>query len=67
MIFAAAITPFGVHSEDFPLASFGQDPIVRCENCRTYLNPYCRFLDGGYRWRCNVCGKSESIPAKYYR
>ena len=67
MIFATAITPFGVQGEDFPLASFGVDPIIRCDNCRTYLNPYCKFLEAGYRWRCNVCGKSEPIPSRYYR
>lgn len=29
--------------------------IVRCQRCRTYINAYVMFTDGGRRWRCNVC------------
>ena len=29
--------------------------IVRCRRCRTYINAYVMFTDGGRRWRCNVC------------
>lgn len=41
--------------------------IVRCRRCRTYINAYVMFTDGGRRWRCNVCsllneGVFEVIP-----
>lgn len=29
--------------------------IVRCRRCRTYINAFVMFTDGGRRWRCNVC------------
>lgn len=28
--------------------------IVRCRQCRTYINPFVHFVDQR-RWRCNVC------------
>lgn len=28
--------------------------IVRCRNCRSYINPYVNFLDNS-KWRCNLC------------
>lgn len=50
--------PFGLllhpfkDDEDIPVI---QDrSIVRCRSCRTYINPYVRFLDQR-RWQCNMC------------
>lgn len=28
--------------------------IVRCRNCRSYINPFVHFLDNS-KWRCNLC------------
>lgn len=28
--------------------------IVRCRQCRTYINPFVHFVDQR-RWRCNIC------------
>ena len=28
--------------------------IVRCRNCRSYINPFVHFLDNT-KWRCNLC------------
>ncbi|KZT23697.1 protein transporter SEC24 [Neolentinus lepideus HHB14362 ss-1] len=36
--------------------------IARCRRCRTYINPYVTFIDGGNRWRCCVCGMSNELP-----
>ena len=22
---------------------------------------------GGYRWKCNVCGKSDGVPTRYFK
>ena len=49
-----------------PLVNFGQTGVVRCRRCRTYVNAYVKFIDGGRRWRCNVCGLANDVPADYY-
>ncbi|KRX08468.1 Zinc finger, Sec23/Sec24-type [Pseudocohnilembus persalinus] len=66
-IFSATIQPFGVNAEEIPIASFGNDPILRCDYCRTYINPFCKFIEDGYRWKCNMCGKSEPVPTRYFK
>jgi protein transport protein SEC24 len=54
-----------------PLASLAreEDPIqvvdhgpegpVRCTRCKTYINPWCMFIQGGNRFICNICGHSS--------
>lgn len=37
------------------MVNFMGTGIVRCRRCRTYINAYVMFTDGGRRWRCNVC------------
>jgi protein transport protein SEC24 len=49
-----------------PLVNFGQTGVVRCRRCRTYVNAYVKFIDGGRRWRCNVCGLANDVPGDYY-
>ena len=40
--------------------------IVRCRRCRAYVNPFVTFLDGGKRWRCNLCYFVNDVPAGMY-
>lgn len=40
--------------------------IVRCRRCRTYINAYVMFTDGGRRWRCNVCSLLNEVPVDYF-
>ena len=40
--------------------------IVRCRRCRTYINPFVQFIDGGRRFRCNVCSLPNEVPVDYF-
>ncbi|KAJ2651864.1 COPII subunit [Coemansia sp. RSA 1250] len=46
-----------------PMASEAPEArdIVRCRRCRSYLNPYVTFVDGGRRWLCNLCGLRNDV------
>lgn len=60
--------PFGIHlfpfayDETIPLSPEG--PIVRCNLCRAYINPYVRI--GEQRsWQCNLCNRINELPAQF--
>lgn len=38
----------------------------RCDKCRGYINPWVTFIDGGRRWRCNLCGSDTPVSQLYY-
>jgi protein transport protein SEC24 len=50
-----------VPGENVPVAQFGSTGIVRCRRCRTYINPFVQFIDGGRRFRCNVCSLPNEV------
>eukprot|EP01127_Copromyxa_protea_P021163 TRINITY_DN719_c0_g1_i2.p1 TRINITY_DN719_c0_g1~~TRINITY_DN719_c0_g1_i2.p1 ORF type:complete len:720 (-),score=122.31 TRINITY_DN719_c0_g1_i2:32-2191(-) len=64
--------PFGISvqplrpSEPLPIADFGVGGIVRCSQCRAYINPFATFIDGGRRWRCPFCDNANDVPSFYY-
>ncbi|KAH7345229.1 Sec23/Sec24 trunk domain-containing protein [Rhizoctonia solani] len=39
--------------------------IARCRRCRTYINPYVQFIDGGNRWQCSMCSMSNDVPQMF--
>lgn len=39
--------------------------IVRCKDCRSYLNPFVEFFDQGTRFHCNICQSVNSMPPEY--
>ncbi|POW13736.1 hypothetical protein PSHT_07627 [Puccinia striiformis] len=51
-----------------PMVNFSEDPTgpPRCSSCRGYINPWCTFIDGGHRFKCNLCGKPSDVPAAYF-
>ena len=49
-----------------PVVDLGSAGIVRCRTCRTYINPFVQWSDGGRRWRCNVCALLNEVPVEYY-
>lgn len=40
--------------------------IVRCNRCKSYMNPYNRFIDGGRRFQCCLCHHLNEIPQNYF-
>ncbi|PIA14494.1 putative ER to Golgi transport-related protein [Coemansia reversa NRRL 1564] len=62
--FGLVVTPFksqGPGEAPLPVAS----DIVRCRRCRTYINPFVQFVEGGRRWKCNLCGLNNDVPMSF--
>lgn len=51
--------------QEVPEVNFKQQSIVRCKDCRAYINPFVRWIDDGQRWICPFCGEIN-VTAKYY-
>ena len=64
---ALLIKPFGElpSGEEVPTTTFNQKPLVRCRECRAYVNPFVKFIDNGQRWICNFC-RLDNITESYY-
>ncbi len=64
--------PFGVAlhplcpAEAVPLVNMGAVGIVRCKTCRAYINPFVDWIEGGRRWRCNLCGIVNDVSGAYF-
>ena len=56
----------GVGNDQVEVVDFGATGIVRCKRCRTYINPFATWTDGGRRWRCNMCGMLNDVPSSYF-
>jgi protein transport protein SEC24 len=41
------------------------DPL-RCSKCKTFCNPFWKFIEQGRRVQCNICGELNSVDAKHY-
>eukprot|EP01121_Diplochlamys_sp_Union-15-3_P010019 TRINITY_DN2768_c0_g1_i1.p1 TRINITY_DN2768_c0_g1~~TRINITY_DN2768_c0_g1_i1.p1 ORF type:complete len:755 (+),score=92.40 TRINITY_DN2768_c0_g1_i1:51-2315(+) len=52
--------------EEIPIVDFGNAGVIRCRQCRAYINPYVMFLDAGKRWKCNLCSSLNEVPPVYY-
>ncbi|KAF8629024.1 hypothetical protein AX15_003599 [Amanita polypyramis BW_CC] len=60
---ALVITPYRTLNEgEEPVPVVTDTVIARCRRCRTYINPYVQFIDGGNRWRCCMCSMSNEVP-----
>ncbi|KAL6763866.1 COP-II coat subunit [Haematococcus lacustris] len=49
-----------------PVVSLGSAGIIRCKRCRTYMNPFMTWTDGGRKYKCNVCHVHNDIPGEYF-
>lgn len=60
------VTPLAESPSDIPLINYGASGVIRCKKCRTYINPFVDFLDGGRRWKCNICAYLNDVPHQYF-
>lgn len=48
------------------VVSHGDQGPIRCSRCRAYINPWCVFTQGGYKFECNICAHSNDVPDWYF-
>jgi protein transport protein SEC24 len=51
---------------EIPVIHMGNAGIVRCFQCKTYINPFVSFLEYGKKWQCNMCKYVNDVPKAYY-
>ncbi len=39
---------------------------MRCGECKAYINPYVKFVEGGRKWVCPFCNTSNAVSNLYY-
>lgn len=67
--FGAVVQPLAEDPDSespVPVIGLTSAGIVRCRRCRTYVNPFMQFTDGGRRYRCNLCGLLNDVPVEYF-
>ena len=52
--------------QDVDVIQPGAAGIVRCKQCRTYINPFVSWIESGRRWRCNICAQLNECPSAYF-
>jgi len=60
------LTPLAKDTGEIPVVNFGRDGVVRCKRCRTYINPFVKFVENGRRWECCICGALVDVQTNYF-
>ncbi|SCZ98643.1 BZ3500_MvSof-1268-A1-R1_Chr3-1g05521 [Microbotryum saponariae] len=60
---ALVLTPYRSLKPNDPEVPVVSDTVIaRCRRCRTYINPFVTFIEGGQRWKCCMCNLSNEVP-----
>ncbi|KAI9491941.1 hypothetical protein BDB00DRAFT_830368 [Zychaea mexicana] len=63
---ALVLAPYRTSEGDHDQVPVISDSVIaRCRRCRTYINPYVTFVEGGQRWKCNMCFLLNDVPAAF--
>ena len=49
-----------------PVVRPGQAGVVRCKECKAYINGYVTWLDQGRAWKCNICLADNPVSSAYF-
>ncbi|CAO3625190.1 unnamed protein product [Cunninghamella blakesleeana] len=64
--FTLVLAPYrSIKDGDAPVPVVSDSVISRCRRCRTYINPFVTFVEGGQRWKCNMCFLLNDVPAAF--
>ncbi|KAG8851386.1 COPII subunit [Tulasnella sp. 330] len=64
--FGIVLTPYrSLKDGEEPVPVISDQVIARCRRCRSYINPYCTFIDGGGRWKCCMCNVTNEVPQMF--
>jgi hypothetical protein len=66
LLFGLIVQPLAPPPSNDPLpeVNFGELGVLRCDACRTYINPYVFWppQDRGAKWVCNMCRTPNAVP-----
>ena len=65
MIYTPEVTGFIYFLQQEPVPVITDTVIARCRRCRTYINPFVQFVEGGARWKCCMCGIVNEVPQMF--
>lgn len=54
----AVVHPFaepGPQESPIPISNAKKEELIRCSRCSSYVNPSYAFVDGGTKFKCNLC------------